>query len=295
MAITGEPSADGLVMEPMAFEHGPLAAGLPGGLVLGVELDGDVVSRCEVRAVLASMTAVPDPLTPTAWRAALGRSDESGWQLVAAIELERALSHAAWLRSLARVLGWAGLADRCGRLARAVVDASRDHSRLESTRAAADALVRDFAQDRRLRARLAGRGRVTVSGAAGLHGPNARAAAQARDVRLQDPRYAALGFEPVVEASADAHARARVRMRELAEALRIADVALRRGEPAPPVPRHTAVEGPRGPLLASGQVGVAPGTAGSRAAAGSAAVGLEWASALAVIASFDLSPWQVTG
>ncbi len=39
MAITGEPSADGLVMEPIELSCGPLLTPLPGGLVLDVELD----------------------------------------------------------------------------------------------------------------------------------------------------------------------------------------------------------------------------------------------------------------
>jgi len=111
MAIVGEPSADGLVMEPIELRFGPLATPLPGGLVADVTLDGDVVAESAVRALLGRGDGGPasgtDWLSPVACVAALaaaaeaaeGRpvSPEHRWQRVAAVELERALSHLAWL------------------------------------------------------------------------------------------------------------------------------------------------------------------------------------------------------
>ncbi len=44
MATTGEPSADGLVMEPIQLSYGPLLTPLPGGVLCELDLDGDVVS-----------------------------------------------------------------------------------------------------------------------------------------------------------------------------------------------------------------------------------------------------------
>lgn len=288
MAITGEPSADGLVMEPITFQHGPLAAGLPGGLVLDLDLDGDVVSRCEARATLKARGEVPDPLTPAAWRAARA-GGAGGWPELAGIERERALSHAAWLRMLARVLGWSGLAARADGVVRAISADGGDALGL------ADDLARDLLGDRRLRARLKGHGPIAAGQAPGLQGPNARAAGEARDARLRDPRYAALGFEPVVEPHGDAHARTRVRLRELVASLRLARAAFEQDGPAPARPSTPAVEGPRGPLTASGPSAAAPGASAALAAAGAAAVGHEWSAALAVVASFDLSPWRVPG
>ena len=85
MAIVGEPSADGLVMEEIELSHGPVGTALPGGLRLDVTLDGDVVGHCEVTALLRAGAPdragaagprnaphpAPDLLAPAAWRVAL--------------------------------------------------------------------------------------------------------------------------------------------------------------------------------------------------------------------------------
>ncbi|MDQ3678430.1 MAG: hypothetical protein M3401_16810, partial [Actinomycetota bacterium] len=121
MAITGSPGSDGLVMEPIETTVGPLAGPLPGGLTVEVRLAGDVVGECRVDASLhaqeTSPDRPPDALAPAAWRAAInaasGEPPECPWDAVAAVELERAVSHVAWLRTLARLLGWATLVDGC--------------------------------------------------------------------------------------------------------------------------------------------------------------------------------------
>ncbi|MGH2761046.1 MAG: hypothetical protein ACRDLD_00380, partial [Thermoleophilaceae bacterium] len=111
MAIVGEPSADGLVMEPIELRFGPLGTPLPGGLLVEVTLDGDVVAESTVHPLLRGST---DLLAPVASSFA-GKADPgvSPRRRLAALEIERAVSHLAWLRTLARLLGWSSLADRC--------------------------------------------------------------------------------------------------------------------------------------------------------------------------------------
>ncbi|HEV2074920.1 MAG TPA: hypothetical protein VGR10_01635, partial [Thermoleophilaceae bacterium] len=137
MEITGEPSRDGLVMESIELEHGPLAPALPGGLVLAAELDGDVIAGCEVRAELRARDhadhglamPAPDPLAATAWSVALGRAagvlDPVSPRAVAAVEWERAVSHQLWLESFAAIVGWDELGHLARRAARPLIAARR--------------------------------------------------------------------------------------------------------------------------------------------------------------------------
>jgi hypothetical protein len=126
MAIVGESSADGLVMEPIELRFGPLGTPLPGGLEAEVTLDGDVVAESTVHALLsagppaAPIPSPPDLLAPIAWGLAIEAAVDNGvgasaWPRLAALELERAVSHLAWLRALGRLLGWPLLVDRCTR------------------------------------------------------------------------------------------------------------------------------------------------------------------------------------
>jgi Respiratory-chain NADH dehydrogenase, 49 Kd subunit len=265
MAIVGEPSADGLVMESIDLRYGPLGTPLPGGLAVDVKLDGDVVAEASVRALLHSFT---DPLAPEATKA------PAGWEGVAAVETERAVSHLAWLRAFARLLGWPRLVDACRR----AIAASDDPV---AAGTAVDAVVALVDGSRWLRVRTAGRGNVGAdeARATGLHGPNARASGLADDARTHDPRYRALGFEPVIRIEGDALARTIVRAHEARAALRLAAAALDADDEPP---AGAAVEGPRG--------GAADAM---RDVAGQAMVGAEWAAALVTLASFDLSPWDV--
>lgn len=339
MAIVGEPSADGLVMESIDLELGPLSSALPGGLMAEISLDGDVVDHCTLRATLTATPPGRDALAAgpgatAALEAAIARARERAAgapapesverRRVAALELERALGHAGWLRSFGTVLGWAELADR----AQAVVDVLLEPRRLTARLAGAggrgpdwspewrealpgaakavEALV-SLAHGRRLRSRTAGQAgtpAAEVSGGA-IGGPVARAAGVIRDARLGDPLYEELGFEVEREDTGDAVARARVRAREMRGAVTIAAAAAsEEGAPEPPPPAHpdgaVTVEGSRGPLrvTAGARQGSAPeltarGAPETLELAGRSVRGLELAAALTGIASFDLSPWKV--
>ncbi len=294
MAITGEPSADGLVMEDLEVTLGPLAPQLPGGLVAELALDGDLVASCALRRTLHAHGLLPDPTTPVAWRAALARRGTD----VRGVELERVRSHASWFGALGRLLGWFELCD----VARTIVRAVRepDERELERARTSA-ARLGQLVDSRRFSWRARGPAQLARERAEelGLTGPSARASGLARDARTGDPAYVGLGFTPVLESGGDVLARALVRAREIVTSLGLAEAAPEVGRHE--APRATAVEGPRGPLRADpaplGQPPRfhAPGTDAALRAAGEAAVGLEWSAAMLALASFDLSGWGVAG
>jgi Ni,Fe-hydrogenase III large subunit len=135
-----------------------------------------------------------------------------------------------------------------------------------------------------------------------------RAAGAVSDLRLGDPLYEELGFSVVVRDEGDALARARARLEEAGEALRLAGEALARIDATAPEPVDlleaapggaAAVEGPRGPVrVAHSAAGrsfalSSPGAEVVRRHAERSMVGHEWAAALVGLTSFDLSPWQV--
>ena len=331
MAIVGDPSADGLVMEPMELRFGPLGTPLPGGLVVDITLDGDVVAESAVHALLivedrdGRTASVPDLLAPVAWRAAIAaardvpKADTTRWLWIAAIEIERAVSHLAWLRALGRLLGWGPLVRRSSSaLSDLVVMQLRPHSedqdpdaeeiRLDivaTARHSVEAVVALVRRSRWLRLRTAGRGALTPEQArdGGLHGPLARASGLPDDARTEDPLYRQLGFEPLVRSDGDALARTLLRAEEARAALDLASAALQvaaDGTPAEDPLRSfegASIEGPRGPISASrhpdGWRLEASGAEEAPQAAGAAMVGAEWAAALVTLISFDLSPWRV--
>ena len=295
MAVTGDPSADGLVMEDLDVTLGPLSPPLPGGLLVRLVLDGDVVCSAHVEACLADPGLAGDPATGAAWTAASASSRGAGH--VAAVELERALSHAAWAVSLGEVIGWPELSERAWDLAASVFAARAGRIDPSEARAEADRLLSLVDGSRRLRLRL--RGLATVDRDAverlDLHGPIARAAGVARDARTDDASYRALGFLPVTRDGGDAEARAVVRVEEARAALDLA--ARAQGQGDLPEARGGAVEGARGPLAArpapGGEPAVleTPGSAGATATAMEAVALLELSAAMAALASFDLSGW----
>ncbi len=327
MAIVGEPSADGLVMESIDVVYGPLGTPLPGGLVVRATLDGDVVQACSVTPTLAADRRGPaDPLAPIACRLALrdaragaGEPPDDARAWLAAVEIERAISHLAWLRSFARLLGWRRLVDACADALSSLLAARRpalaDLDRLRAGGPAPHLLVDRLRRAREpvarasalvesshgLRLRLAGLAPLSAREvrALGVRGPAARASGVADDVRTRDERYAVLDFAPVVGEAGDALARTTLRAREALGAIELAlricaaDAVAARRQPAAPAP----IEGPRGPLSArvDGERCVldAPGAEPARQAAERAMAGREWSAALAGLASFDLSPVRI--
>jgi len=348
MPIEGDPSTDGLVMESVDLELGPLGTVLPGGLVARVTLDGDVVAACSLEAALSTPRSkatgplVPDPLAAAAWREATsavgistaeGPASAGGWASLVDVELERAASHLVWLRALGGLLGWADLVDAALGAVAPVLDARAARSGsmpqaadgrrpslspgevdgvLAESEGRMEPLRRLIGDDRRLIRRTRGRARVDLATAktAGASGPVARAAGAREDERLSDPRYAELGFDPILGEDGDALARTRLRLEEAHEALRLARAALEReGHESGQGPDRrveatdggctATVEGPRGPIEATRTSPgdelrfAAPGQDAARDLAARSVIGEEWSAALVALVSFDLSPWRV--
>ena len=295
MAVTGDPSADGLVMEDLEVTLGPLSPPAPGGLVAKLVLDGDVVCSAEIEATLTDPCLVPDPTAEAAWRAAF--ASVRGAEQVVAVELERALSHAAWAVSLGEAVGWPELSERSWDLAAAVVAVRGEASDVKPALDRADRLHSLADGSRRLRFRLRGLAPADreVVERLDLHGPIARAAGVPRDARSDDASYRALDFVAVTREAGDAEARTLVRIEEARASLELA----RRARERPDLPEaHGKVEGPRGPLVvrpaAVGQPPgfTTPGSAGATTIAMEAVALLEWSAAMASLASFDLSGWS---
>jgi hypothetical protein len=326
MAIVGEPSADGLVMEPIRLSYGPIGTPLPGGLVADVTLDGDVVAESDVRALLRvePPAIVPDLLSPVAWTVAMAGAAAlatSPWIRVAAVEIERAVSHLAWLRSLGRLVDSTPLIERCTETLEALqvsrrvlpddeltegwLRAAVGEADLEDCRKRLEDLVEWVGQSWALRLRLRGRAVVTQERARelALRGPVGRASAVDDDARTADPLYQSLDFKPVLQPHGDALSRARLRTEEALMAVGLAVEALEleyvgadapTADPQPPA----VVESPRGPITArSSSTGTgelaAPAAAATRRVAADSMIGSEWSTALVGLASFDLSPWEV--
>lgn len=322
MPIGGTPSRDGLVMEDVEVVLGPLGSPLPGGLVAEIGLDGEVVCRCEltrtleVRAAEGRVWRAPDPLAPAAWQvafdyafeAAVGvrASEATRRQRVAAVEVERALSHFVNLRELGRVLGWQQLIDAAARAveacgtARAAMstESAAAQDELAAARRQAEKLASLLDGSRRLRWRTAGRALLTADRLSGIPGPVARAAGARVDARLGDSLYEALGFELTTMDAGDAQARTVLSASEARVALRLAATAVsEQGSGDEAGPLSGCVESPRGPVQVTaaspGWRGHAPGAGSLLEAVQEAVTGEVYSRALVGLVSFDLSPWRV--
>ena len=287
MAITGEPSADGLVMEDLEVVAGPLGIGLPGGLVVEATLDGDIVADCKVVATLrqSDPAAPPDPFAALAWNAAeLAATERAAgvvvpdalwWLRVAAIEGERAASHLTFLHRFLRLLGWSAMLPRVREpLARLIAGARRlpvelatpdladvsgeeTQTRLRDVARECRRLAADLEGSRRLAQRTTGLGVVGADEALerGLVGPTARASGLERDERLADPLYERIGFETLVRQEGDTRARVLLRALEAGHAVEVANRAIERAANRQPASGGgllaaggAVVEGPEGPL-----------------------------------------------
>lgn len=257
---------DGLSLDRLPVRVGPFFAAFPTGLVLDLELHGDVVQEVKVAEnPFASGGGVAVPTTLGPFLEALVRPVP-----VAQLELARARSH---LRALARGLavhGLGALSRRSLRLASTVRPGEVD---------AVHALGRFVAASQLLGWSTSGVGVAGAERLAGLGaGPVGRAAGLADDARLGEPAYRALGFEPVLGDGGSAADRWRQRLAELHQSL---DLAARAGDAT--AGGAGVVEGPRGRL----EVGSGPANRLLAILPGLLA-GLEWGDAVTTIASLDL-------
>lgn len=282
------PARDGLTLDRLPVRLGPFFPHLPPGLVLELALQGDGIQEARVG---------PNPFRrpgahhrPDPFAAAL-----AGPVPVAVLEVARAAHHLRWLARTLRLHGLPALGERTLRLAVRVErgGAGEAWARAREVRRL-ERLLRGTGVLRWATAGVgplggaaeetAGDGGRGSGGLAGL-GPVARAAGLEDDLRLDEPVYRDLGFEPRVgRAGGDPGAWGRLLQRtgEAAQALALAGRTVRRGNPV--LGPAGAVEAPRGRLVAGGTLpaerllDLVP----------SLLAGCEWGDALAVLASLDL-------
>lgn len=309
MAMRGPDLSDGLELDRLPVRLGPFYPPLPSGLVLDLDLQGDVIQAVTVGA---------NPFDRPAWRGDGDRHGRDGDPFAAALtrpvplavlERARARHHLRWLARVLALLGLDALGRRvlglslaCAPVTARVADAAEGNPAddLEPPRRAVEDLAR------RLRSRISpitppwglagatrGVGRIARSRLAGL-GPVARAAGLPDDARSDDPAYRALGFEPIVQRSEDAEGgdawtRLLQRLDEAVQALDLALRAARAGDPTVGGPgvvgsAGRAIEGPRGRLIPGGD----PPSARLLALVAELLEGLEWGDAVVALASLDL-------
>lgn len=259
------PDPDGLELDQLPLHIGPLFPPFPPGLVLDVELQGDVIRHVTLgeNPFTGSVEGEDAPLDTALFVEALTSA-----RPVADLEMARARHHLRWA---GRTMGLLGLESRglhLLALARSVTSADR---------AALDTIAKRIGRSRSVAWATRGVGVVDPEDVPG--GPVARAGGRAVDARLEDRAYQDLGFSPVLHQGSDARARLCQRLAEAVQALELAEAAgsrLRR--PGPPL------EGPRGPLR-SGEalpsaalLGVLPRLLTDQ----------EWGDAVTTVASLDL-------
>lgn len=260
------PDPDGLELDQLPLHVGPLFPPFPPGLVLDIELQGDVVRQAAVgdNPFTGALGGEGSPPLDTGlFLAALTSA-----RPVADLEVARARHHLRWAARTLRLHGLASGGLRLLEVARSLTPA--DRSDIET-------LGRRIARSRSVAWATTGVG-VVGSGEVSS-GPVGRAAGLAVDARLDDPAYQDLGFSPVVHRGGDARARLRQRLDEAVQALEIAERAGSRVRPPGPV-----LEGPRGPLRSGEELpsaallGLVPGLL----------AGQEWGDAITTVASLDL-------
>ena len=274
---------DGLKLDQILVRVGPFLPPFPSGLLLDVNLQGDVIQEVTVPSPVADDADSPDgegpSPAPTAGERTTRRSAGEDSLFIAALtrpvpiaelELARARHHLVWLAEALRVSGLEAYGRRVLKLAFGLDLDSAD---------SIDTLDRWLRRNVSLRWGTSRVGVVTRAQAGGLPGgPVARASGDDRDARRLDPAYTRIGFEPVVCDEGDALARWRLR---IAEALQSLLLAKRSGtlESTP----SGLTEGPRGPLSAD-----EPASAGLVALLPDLLVGMEWGDAVTTVVSLDV-------
>lgn len=157
------PDRDGLKLDVLHVALGPVLPAWPSGLVMDVELQGDVVQSAAARVSAGS------------------GGSASCWTGEAAAGRRRAAAHLDSVGRLLEVAGWSGAADRARRLRDTLLTASAAVS--GDAPAEVDRLHRRVEHSWGLRRSLAGLGRLGPGdvGRFGLSGPAARAAEDGGD------------------------------------------------------------------------------------------------------------------
>lgn len=265
------PDRDALELDFLDVRIGPYFPALPPGMVLEMRIQGDVVQSAAV---------LPNPMVAEAGEEVEQR-DVFAASLqdpvrIAELERSRAARHLTWIASYLRLLGLDARADRAARIGAGLQEPHGAGNRLDPK---AERFLRALLRSRSIAWLGRGVGKITPEDVPEMPpGPVTRAAGARGDQRLHDAAYRAVGFEPVIEYGSDAHARFRVRVREVMQSLEVASVA---GDLKSS--RQGLVESPRGlmsaALFPSGRL---------LATVPELIRGLEWGEAIITVASLDI-------
>lgn len=237
------PDRDGLQLDQLPLRVGPFFPPLPPGLMLNVGLQGDVIQDVKIGEIpFQAAGAESTGFDPAGlFRVALTRPVR-----LADLELARARHHLRWVATALRFHGLGSWSRRVLRLALELVP---------SDEGAVRSLARTLERFRSLSPATAGVGVLRASELNEmLTGPVARASGRGVDLRLDDPAYRRLGFEPIIQPEGDARARFRQRLGEAAQALALGTRASDQkpevtGEVESPWGRLSAEYTPMPPLL----------------------------------------------
>ena len=258
---------DGLRLDVLPLQIGPLFAHLVTGVTLEATMAGDII-------VEARLADSPFARLDAAGPATIFERALSMQVSIADLEIARARGHLRWVASSLAVMGLPALALRTLRLA---ADPVPDASRVT-------ALGRRLRMLRIPTISWAGRGPLASGAVRGLAlGPVSRAAGEADDARTDEPAYASLGFEPLIGTTGDAAERWTLRLREAAASL---DLAQRAG--ATKAWGSGVVESPRGRLTPTD----APFSR-IQALVPGLLEGLEWGDAVVSLVSLDIDASEV--
>ena len=262
------PDPDGLELDQLPLQIGPIFPPLPPGLVLKLGVQGDVLNTVAVGGNPFTRWPGDPPLGPL--ESDLFHEAVLVPTPVASLELARARHHLRWA---AEALGLYGLHAR-GRQVAALAEVLSNDSR-----ASVAHITTRLSGTRSLRAAMSGIGKIPAERTGASGGPVARASGFVADARAADPAYEGLGFEPITHDAGDAWARFQQRLAEAAQAMELAESAGDRVRPNGP-----AVEGPRGPLTP----GRPPPSTALMTLLPDLLAGHEWGDAMTAVVSLDL-------
>ena len=264
------PDRDGLRLDTLTVRIGPFFVRFPTGLVIDVDLQGDVVQRADVVIGPPAPAISVDTRPRSPFRDALEKPVP-----VAVLELSRARSHLRWVASALVAHQLPSLARRVLRFTQHVQpgeeeEIGRLHRLLRGSQVLGWATT--------------GVGHLERSQLLGTAtGPVSRAAGLLEDERTSDVSYRGIGFELIVRDGGDARARFEQRLAEARQALQLAERARDRvHDPEAPL------ESPRGRLTTTDNP-----TARLLPLLADVLPGMEWGDAVSTVVSLDLDPDDV--
>ncbi|MCW9706228.1 hypothetical protein [Fodinibius salsisoli] len=317
---------DGLPMNRSDVHFGPFHPGLPGGLSVFMELDGDTVIEANIEndltarslddLMLLEAKQLPDtlarfnPLMPESYRllarkALLNASDDKSTTTFSSAELiqlesERIGSHLNWLATFAKTLGNEWLHQ----------ESARWHAAHRSEDMAPEKLLAFLEQIRTmpyLKTKLSVGGLIPDKLLHHLSGPAAKATGKLEDARSSNEQYLSLDWAPITNTENNAWGRLLMRLEEIEQSLELINKARRQESKTNDLSfsgsgeRTAKLESPRGTLslhitVENGKVTRVQIETPSKPLAAlvpTLTEEEELSDALVQIASLDISPWEI--